>query len=202
MIKSAIFEPNLFNMSPKLILLLISILLLSLPTSAQYTEKINTNRPGTSQGAFSVGNNVLQLEGGFGFGRERHDILDTKSNTFNFDYAIRYGLLIEQLEINLDGSFRSDGITQTIGAREEKITRTDFESNTIGVKCLIYDPYKRPKEKDSTDYAELKSARERYRFKWKNLIPAVSAYVGMNYVNTNNAFTFPCLLYTSPSPRD
>ncbi|AXT50019.1 hypothetical protein D1818_03935 [Aquimarina sp. BL5] len=191
MIKSAIFEPNLLNMSPKSLLLLVSLFLLGLTASAQYTEKINTNRPGTSQGAFSVGNNVLQLEGGFGFGKEKHKLFDTKTNTFNFDYTVRYGLLIEQLEINLNGSFRSEGIKQTVGANEEKIRRTDFEYNTIGVKYLIYDPYKKPKDQDSINYDELKSWKERYRFKWKSLIPAVSAYVGMNYVNTDNAFTFP-----------
>ncbi len=191
MIKSAIFEPNLLNMSPKSLLLLVSLFLLGLTASAQYTEKINTNRPGTSQGAFSVGNNVLQLEGGFGVGKEKHKLFDTKTNTFNFDYAIRYGLLIEQLEINLNGSFRTEGIKQTVGANEEKIRRTDFEYNTIGVKYLIYDPYKKPKDQDSINYDELKSWKERYRFKWKNLVPAVSAYVGMNYVNTDNAFTFP-----------
>ncbi|WP_299311983.1 transporter [uncultured Aquimarina sp.] len=178
-------------MSPKSLLLLVSLFLLGLTASAQYTEKINTNRPGTSQGAFSVGNNVLQLEGGFGVGKEKHKLFDTKTNTFNFDYAIRYGLLIEQLEINLNGSFRTEGIKQTVGANEEKIRRTDFEYNTIGVKYLIYDPYKKPKDQDSINYDELKSWKERYRFKWKNLVPAVSAYVGMNYVNTDNAFTFP-----------
>ncbi|WP_158596946.1 transporter [Aquimarina sp. BL5] len=178
-------------MSPKSLLLLVSLFLLGLTASAQYTEKINTNRPGTSQGAFSVGNNVLQLEGGFGFGKEKHKLFDTKTNTFNFDYTVRYGLLIEQLEINLNGSFRSEGIKQTVGANEEKIRRTDFEYNTIGVKYLIYDPYKKPKDQDSINYDELKSWKERYRFKWKSLIPAVSAYVGMNYVNTDNAFTFP-----------
>ncbi|MBW1295117.1 hypothetical protein GBO31_06335 [Aquimarina litoralis] len=198
MIKSAIFEPNLLNMSPKSMLLLVSLFLLGLTSTAQYTEKINTNRPGVSQGAFSVGNNVLQLEGGLGFGRERHKIFDTKSSTFNFDYEIRYGLLIEQLEINLNGSFRSDGVRQTIGANEQKIRKTDFESNTIGVKYLIYDPYKKPKENDSINYDELKSWKERYRFKWKSLIPAVSAYVGMNYVNTDNAFTFPTDATISP----
>ncbi|MHA7058873.1 transporter [Aquimarina sp. M1] len=177
-------------MSPKFMLVLVSLFLLGMTTSAQYTEKINTNRPGTSQGAFSVGNNVLQVEGGFGFGKEKHKLFDTKTNTFNFDYTVRYGLLIEQLEINLNGSFRSEGIKQTVGANEEKIRKTDFEYNTIGVKYLIYDPYKKPKEQDSINYDELKSWKERYRFKWKSLIPAVSAYVGMNYVNTDNAFTF------------
>lgn len=190
MIKSAIFEPNLFYMSPKSILLLVTILLFGLTASSQYTEKINTNRPGTSQGAFSVGNNVLQLEGGFGFGKEKHKILNTKTNVFNFDYSVRYGLLIEQLEIRLNGRFRADGVKQTIGANEEKIKRSNFEVNTIGAKYLIYDPYKKPK-KDSLNYDELKSWKLRHKFKWKSLIPAVSAYLGANFVSKDNPFTAP-----------
>ncbi|MBG6132560.1 hypothetical protein IWQ47_003785 [Aquimarina sp. EL_43] len=190
MIKSAIFEPNLLSMYPKSILLLIITFLCTLTVSAQYTEKINTNRPGTSQGAFSVGNNVLQLEGGFGFGKEKHKLLNTKTNVFKFDYSVRYGLLIEQLELRLNGTFRADGVKQTIGGNEEKIKRSNFEVNTIGAKYLIYDPYKKPK-KDSTNYDELKSWKERYRFKWKSLIPAVSAYVGANFVSKDNPFTAP-----------
>ncbi len=190
MIKSAIFEPNLLNMSPRSILILLPLFLFGLTTSAQYTEKINTNRPGTSQGAFSVGNNVLQLEGGMGFGKEKHKILNTKTNVFNFDYAVRYGLLIEQLELRLRGRFRADGVTQTIGANEEKIRRSNFEVNTLGAKYLIYDPYKRPK-KDTINYEALKSWKEHHRFKWKTLIPAVSVYAGANFVASNNPFTFP-----------
>ncbi|MEW7278078.1 transporter [Aquimarina sp. 2201CG1-2-11] len=178
-------------MSPKHILLLFSLFIFGQFVSAQYTEKINTNRPGTSQGAFSVGNNVLQLEGGFGFGKEKHKILSTKSNVFNLDYSIRYGLLIEQLEIRLNGKFRADGVTQTIGGDEQKIKRSNFETNTIGAKYLIYDPYKKPKDKDSLDYSSLKSWKEHHRFKWKSLIPAVSAYLGANFVSKNNPFTAP-----------
>lgn len=173
-------------MRPKSLLFLASLFLLGLSTSAQYTEKINTNRPGTSQGAFSVGNNVLQIESGFGFGKEKHELFKTKSNVFGFDYAVRYGLLIEQLEIRLNGRFRSDGVRRTVGGNEEKINRTDFEYNTIGAKYLIYDPYKRPKK----DSINLNSWKDQHRFKWKSLIPAVSAYVGMNYVSPNNPFTF------------
>ncbi len=190
MIKSAIFEPNLINMIPKSMLLTVCLFLLGLTVSAQYTEKINTNRPGSSQGAFSVGNNVLQGEGGFGFGKQKHALLNTKTNVFYIDYAVRYGLLIEQLEINLTGRFRSEGIKRTIGANEEKIRKTDFEYNTIGLKYLVYDPYKNPKKNDSLDYAKLKSWKETYKFRWKYLIPAVSIYAGVNYVNAGNAFTF------------
>jgi len=190
MIKSAIFEPNLLNMSPKSILLLVTIFLFGLTSSAQYTEKINSNRPGTSQGAFSVGNNVLQLEGGMGLGKEKHKILDTRAKVFNLDYTVRYGLLIEQLEIRLNGSYRADGVTQTVGANEQKINRSNFEINTLGAKYLIYDPYKKPK-KDSLNYDKLKSWKERYKFSWKTLIPAVSAYAGVNFVAKDNPFTFP-----------
>ncbi|MCK8524371.1 transporter [Aquimarina sp. D1M17] len=181
-------------MSPKSILLLVTFLLCTLAASSQYTEKINSNRPGTSQGAFSVGNNVLQLEGGLGFGKEKHKILDTKTNVFNFDYSVRYGLLIEQLEIRLNGRYRADGVTQTVGANEQKINRSNFEINTIGAKYLIYDPYKpKLKKKDTVpaNYDSLKSWKERYRFKWKSLIPAVSGYAGVNFVAKDNPFTFP-----------
>ena len=194
MIKSAIFEANMLNMSPKSILLLVTLFFVGLSISAQYTEKINSNRPGTSQGAFSVGNNVLQLEGGLGFGKQKHDILDTKTNTFNFDYAIRYGLLIEQLEIRLNGRFRSDVVKRTIGANEEKANQSNFEFNTIGAKYLIFDPYKpKIKKKDTVpaNYDSLKSWKERYKFRWKSLIPAVSVYAGANFVASDNPFTFP-----------
>ncbi len=197
MIKSAIFEANILNMSPKSILLSVTLFLFCIAASAQYTEKINSNRPGTSQGAFSVGNNVLQLEGGFGFGKEKHDIFDTKTNVFNVDYAFRYGLLIEQLEIRLNGRFRADGVTQTVGANEEKIKRSNFEVNTLGAKYLIYDPYKpKPKPKNDSivakaNYDSLKSWKEHYKFRWKTLIPAVSVYAGANFVTSDNPFTFP-----------
>ncbi len=190
MINSTIFETNLLYMSPKSILLIACLLLFGQTMNSQYTEKINTNRPGRSQGAFSVGNNVLQGEGGFGYERQKHKIRKTKTSAVYLDYAIRYGLLIEQLEINFAGRFRTEGVTQTIGTNEQVIRRTDFEYNTLGVKYLIYDPYKRPKENDSLQNEKLKSWKKTYAFSWKSLIPAVSAYVGANYITADNPFTF------------
>lgn len=179
------------NMSPRCILLLVCLLSIGLTTSAQYTEKINSNRPGTSQGAFSVGNNVLQFEGGMTSGKRKHEILDTKTNSFALDYTARYGLLIEQLEIRLNGRFRTDAVKFTIGGNEEKLNQTNFELNTIGAKYLIYDPYKKPKEKDSVDVEDLKSWKRTHRFRWKSLIPAVSAYAGVNLDSEDNPFIGP-----------
>ena len=51
---------------------------------AQYTETINSNRPGRSQGAFSVGNGVLQGEAGLRAGRDNHDLLNTENFFMGF----------------------------------------------------------------------------------------------------------------------
>ena len=52
--------------------ILFLFLFVSISVFAQYTETINSNRPGFSQGAFSVGKDVLQFETGFGLGKEEH----------------------------------------------------------------------------------------------------------------------------------
>ena len=44
--------------------------------SAQYTDQINSNRPGASIGAFSVGTRVIQFEAG-----ENTDPINTKATT-------------------------------------------------------------------------------------------------------------------------
>ncbi len=54
-------------------LLLITITFcLSLPLWGQYTEIINSNLPGNSQSAYSVGGRVLQFEGGLWFEQRNH----------------------------------------------------------------------------------------------------------------------------------
>ena len=42
--------------------LIVFLFLTPLVLNSQYTESINSNRPGTSHGAFSVGKDVLQFE--------------------------------------------------------------------------------------------------------------------------------------------
>src|SRR5690554_7945806 len=94
--------------------LLLLAILLTLPlskTSAQYTEVINTNRPGASERAFAVGRDVIQLETGFSYGKEAHSLLDTESTGYAIDYTLRYGLRFGLLELSLTGVFHSTSIT-------------------------------------------------------------------------------------------
>ena len=48
--------------------------------SAQYTETINSNRPGQSQGAFSVGTGVYQAELGGFYNDESHSLRFTETD--------------------------------------------------------------------------------------------------------------------------
>lgn len=144
---------------------------------AQYTEMINTNRPGVSQGAFAVGKNVLQLEGGMSMGKEKHSLLNTETNGLNIDYSIRYGFWKERLEVNFTGDFQSNNITYTNFNPEEKRKVANFKSNTLGVKYLIYDPYR----KKVLEGPNLYSWKKNNRFQVEDLIPAIALYVGANF---------------------
>ena len=79
------------------------ILLLALTynlANAQYTEVINSNRPGVSKSAFAVGTNVAQAEFGAFTINEKHTPLQYEISGFGLDFSLRYGLLFEQLEIS------------------------------------------------------------------------------------------------------
>lgn len=153
---------------------------------AQYTETINSNRPGQSQGAFAVGTNVIQIETGPYFGSEEHTGLGTDTDIWGVDYQLRYGLLFENLELNLTGSFESQDIFRDFLGVTSESTIRNFKSNTIGAKYLIFDPHKSLKE----DKPNLYSWKANQRFKWKTLIPAISIYAGANFSFGENPYLY------------
>ena len=153
-----------------------------LSTKAQYTETINSNRPGTSQGAFSVGTGVLQLETGIAFEKEEHNLLNTEADILALDFSLRYGFWKERFEVSWIGSFQANDITNNrIGG---SINVNNFRTNTIGVKYLFYDPHK----KWDKEGPNLYSWHANNSFQWKYLIPAVSLYAGANINLKNNIF--------------
>ena len=153
---------------------------------AQYTETINSNRPGQSQGAFAVGTNVIQLETGPYFGNDEHSGLGTDTDIWGVDYQLRYGLLFERLELNLTGAFESQSIFRDFLGTVTESSIRNFKSNTIGAKYLIFDPYVSLEE----DKPNLYSWKANRRFKWKNLIPAISIYAGANFSFGDNPYLF------------
>ncbi len=163
------------------------LFIFSLSSQAQYTETINSNRPGQSQGAFSVGTNVIQIETGAYMGNDEHTGLAYNNDLWGIDYQLRYGLLMERLEISLTGAFENQDQTYTfLGTVEERNIR-NFRSNTLGLKYLVYDPnVSLPEEKPN-----LYSWKANQKFKWRRLIPAISVYAGANFSFGDNPYLYP-----------
>ena len=161
---------------------------------SQYTEIINSNRPGSSSGAYSVGKNILQFENGFYIANERHKLLNYKINGFGIDFKIRYGLLYEKLELLIDGIYQSDKFTDLRYTPSNTFSRKNLKKFQIGAKYLIYDP-----NKGTEDKTNLYSYWANKKFNFKNIIPAISAYIGLNIDSKNNPYTSSQIKGVSPS---
>jgi hypothetical protein len=148
--------------------------------NSQYTEIINSNRPGTSQGAFSVGKNVLQFEFGASFSDLSHENLNFSYITEKQAiYTIRYGLLFEKLELIINGSINENLSTNNYTKPKVSNIKDRFiNKQNVGFKFLVFDPYKN-KRWHSTS---LTSWKKNNSMRWIDLIPAISVYAGANYV--------------------
>ena len=161
--------------------LIVFLILAPLVLSAQYTETINSNRPGTSHGTFSVGKDVLQFELGISQLSLNHKYLDNSSvNGNSINYNIRYGLHFENLELFLKGGFVKREIKNfTINgrffeSRDEKF----FSEHKVGLKYLVFDPFKNKKWHGENLY----SWKAQRRIKLTDLIPAISVFAGGDFV--------------------
>ncbi len=181
-------------MSPIKSFLIVTICLISFDAFSQYTEVINSNRPGVSRSAFSVGTNVAQLEVGPYIIKEEHTPLKYEVSGFGIDFAARYGLFFEELELNLEGTYQSDTFTDNRSTIPSEDSRANFKNFTIGAKYLVYDPYKNSEE----DKPNLYSWKANHKFKWNSLIPAVAVYAGANFDSKNNTYTAPGIEGFSP----
>ncbi len=161
---------------------------------SQYTDVINSNRPGVSQSAFSVGKNVLQFEAGPFSVKEEHTPLRYEVSGFGIQFAARYGLFFEQLELILEGNYQNDTFTDKRSAIDLENSRSNFKNFTAGAKYLLYDPYKNSEEEKPNLY----SYHANRGFKWKFLIPAVSIYAGINIDSESNPYTAPDVEGISP----
>lgn len=172
-------------------LVLVFTLFLSLSGFSQYTDVINSNRPGLSVSAYAVGKNVLQLEMGAGFEQSDHSLLNTQSNIIGSDISLRYGLLFEQLELNWEGTFQNESKTFANTGFETSFAK--FSRNRLGLKYLVYDRYKSAERNKPNLY----SWRKNNLFQLKNLIPSVSLYGGatFNLLDNPNFLGDPTVMY-------
>jgi len=150
---------------------------------SQYTDVINSNRPGESFGAFSVGRNVIQIESGLSYIYEKHDNIDAQINGIFTDLDIRYGFWREELEFIADLQYQTDRLKID---STTSINRNAFKTSQFGFKYLVYDPYK-----NYTEKVDIFSWNANQKFKWRQLIPAVAIYTGANInLTKDNPYLF------------
>ncbi len=145
---------------------------------SQYTDVINSNRPGESMSAFSVGKTIFQTEFGISRFKEDHKTLSYKAIGYDFDLALRYGIFASQFETILNFQYQKDTYTFA----NNQISRSGIRKMQFGLKYLIFDPYKKFQKPD------IYSWKRNNEFKWSQFIPAVSFYAGINLNFSDNPF--------------
>lgn len=150
--------------------------------NAQYTEVINSRRPGFSDSPFSVGTKVYQVEGGFFYknvgnylfyDQEIEDARQYSSSSFGTDIMLRTGQFFEKLEFNLDMALLSENRDYSKPS-DSSASGFGFSKLTLGAKYLVYKPEYTDKSK------EIRSWKARHSFDKRRLIPAVGVYLGLN----------------------
>ncbi|SFC83237.1 transporter [Flavobacterium phragmitis] len=148
---------------------------------AQYTDVINSNRPGETMSAYSVGKSVIQGELGFYGIKEKHDLLDYDGSGLGTDFTLRYGAFLEQLEFVFDIQYQMANYDTPYTSYK----KNNFRQTVLGAKYLIYDPYKNYKRE-----VNIYSYKANRNFQWRELIPAVSVFAGANFVGADNPYYF------------
>lgn len=140
---------------------------------AQYTEVINSKRPGFSESPFGLGTKVYQIESGLFYEYDKNPNLFHVKKSRGIDLFLRSGFIWEKFEINANFKLQKDdliqnsftGSTSSIGG---------INQFTIGAKYLFY----MPKYKDPSK--EIRSWKRKMAYDWKRLIPSVGLYIGYN----------------------
>lgn len=149
---------------------------------AQFTDVINSNRPGKSMSAFSVGKTVFQSEFGVNYLEQEDEDIPYKSEGWQSDLALRYGILFEQLELIASIDYQNQ--KTTVGQYTEH--ESALNRALLGAKFLIYDPVKNYEEKPN-----LYSWKANHKFSFRQFIPAVALYGGFNINMAREKFLFP-----------
>ncbi len=139
----------------------------------QYTDVINSNKPGFSESPYSVGTGVYQFENSLFLRNLNTENQFSVPKSFGFDMLFRTSFFLERLELNAQMSLQNDQVFSFINP-SEKMNVTGFGRFVIGAKYLIFEQKYEDKSK------EVRSWVRRNAFDKKRLIPSVAVYAGVN----------------------
>jgi len=157
----------------RLPLFIISFFIGSVMVFAQYTEVINSNKPGFSESPYSVGKGVYQFESNIFLRNTSISTTFSKPQSLGIEMLFRTSFFLDKLELNAQITYQKDKI-----AFKNIFTSHYFTSGlsrmTIGAKYLVYQQTYKDKSK------EIRSWKRRNAFDITRLIPSVAVYLGMN----------------------
>ena len=139
-------------------ILSLGLIVSAITAQAQYTDQINSNRPGESMSAFAVGKTIAQVETGIYGIMEEHEILNYETRGLGLDVALRYGAFLEELEFIAEIQYQFDQYSDALYTSN----RNDFRQFTIGAKYLIYDP-----DKNYSPEVNIYSWKANQKFRWR-----------------------------------
>jgi hypothetical protein len=170
---------------PKSSYFLFLTLLFCVSSWAQFTDVINSNRPGQSMAAFSVGKTIIQAEMGLDASRESYAKNDYEVAAMGGDLVLRYGAIFEQLEFYGSVNYQKETYTYLLTQRDQK--HSGIQTVQVGAKFMVYDPMMNY-EKKINKY----SWKANHKFDWRQFIPAIAVYGGLT-INNDAKFYRPLL---------
>jgi hypothetical protein len=139
--------------------------------SAQYTEIINSKRPGFSESPYSIGTDVFQFETGLFYRNSNNESILAKPTTVGGELFFRYGKFLEKLEFDAKIAYQNDEIKNPFGTNYHIYGISEL---TLGAKYLVY-------QQEFTDKSkEIRSWKRRMAFDKNRLIPSVGVFAGVH----------------------
>ncbi len=149
--------------------------------NAQYTNVINSNRPGFSESPYSVGTGVYQIETGFFYNSSKIVRTFTIPKSFGLNMVLRTSFFSDRLELNTNFTIQKDQVAFKNVFTSHYFT-TGISDFSVGAKYLVYHQEYEDKSK------EIRSWKRRHAFDWKRAIPSIAVYIGMNTNLVNDIY--------------
>ena len=157
----------------RLHLFVISFFIGSVTVFAQYTDVINSNKPGFSESPYSVGKGVYQFESNVFLRNTAITSTFSKPQSLGIDLLFRTSFFLDKLELNAQLTYQKDKVAFKNIFTSQYFT-SGLSNMTIGAKYLVYQQAYKDKSK------EIRSWKRKNAFDLARLIPSVAVYLGMN----------------------
>ena len=151
----------------------ISFFIGSVTVFAQYTDVINSNKPGFSESPYSVGKGVYQFESNVFLRNTAITSTFSKPQSLGIDLLFRTSFFLDKLELNAQLTYQKDKVAFKNIFTSQYFT-SGLSNMTIGAKYLVYQQAYKDKSK------EIRSWKRKNAFDIARLIPSVAVYLGMN----------------------